>query len=251
MVEWRKVVIERLNFDGPIHLSRSDVAGITREANQKMLDADDPGWIKGFTEISLRDAWLTHGYFKVNVTAQARSLGGNSSKERFLVTAQVEEGLQYHLGNIRFVGGSIFPERELRAAFPIHDGEVLNVGLIRNGIDALTELYASQGYIDFAPVPDDEIDDNLRQISVVFHLDEQKQYRVGKVEIKASDPRLEASLKGLAVPGKIFNSEAVENFFRENKSVLPLGQSRGDEMYVYRNIEAGIVDLAFDIRNCP
>jgi hypothetical protein len=43
----------------------------------------------------LRGAWQNLGYFRVKVSAEARSLGSDSNEERFLVTAHVDEGLQY------------------------------------------------------------------------------------------------------------------------------------------------------------
>jgi outer membrane protein assembly factor BamA len=259
IITWRKVIIKGINFDGPIHVSHSDVVRIIGEANQKMLNADDPDWIKEFTQLGLRDAWLTHGYFRVNVTAKVRSLGGNSTEERFLVIAHVEEGLQYRLRDIQFRGvtdmrfddDSIIPEAALRAAIPIRGGEIFNVALIRNGIEALTKLYGSDGYIDFTAVPDTEVDDDLRPlISLVFTLDPEQQFHVGKVEIMALDPKLEPRLRGLVRPGDTFNPEAVEDFFKENKSALPSGLSP-DDVRVLRNVKAGIVDLAFDFRPCP
>ena len=259
VITWRKVIIKDINFDGPIHLSHSEVARIIKEANQKLLNADDPDWIKEFTETKLWEAWLTHGYFKVNVTAESRSLGGNSTEERFLVTAHVEEGLQYHLRNIRFRGVTdsrigddlTFPEATLRAAIPIRDGEIFNVALIRNGIEALTKLYNSRGYIDFTAVPDTEVDDDLQpRISLVFALDPEQQFRVGKVEIMALDSKLEARLREIVRPGEIFNPEAMGHFFKENKSVLPSRLSP-ENIRVLRNVKVGIVDLAFDFRHCP
>jgi hypothetical protein len=250
---WRKVIVKRIDFDGPIHLSKSDIARTIKEASlKKLLNADDPEWIKWFTEGSLRDAWVTRGYFKVNVTSQARSLGGNSSEERFLVTAHVEEGLQYHLRSIRFFGDSTIPETELRAAIPLQDGDIFDVGLIRTGIEALTKLYGSKGYIDFTVVPDAQIDDDLRPwISLVLNLDPQKQYHLGSVEIAGLDPKLEARLRAVAHPGEIYYPNVVADFFEENKSVLPLGVSPWEEMRVLRNVKAGIVDLVFDFRTCP
>jgi outer membrane protein assembly factor BamA len=260
IITWRKVIIKRIDFDGPIHLSQSDVARIIKEANQKMLNADDPESINAFTEFSLRGAWQDHGYFKVILTSQARSLGGNSNEERFLITVHVEEGLQYHLKDIRFrvvtdtgIGGdSAIPEAELRAAIPIRDGEIFNVALIRNGIEALTKLYGSHGYIDFTAVPDTEVDDDLRPwISLVFALDQEQQFHVGKVEIMGLDPKLEARLTELIRPGDIYNYEAVEDFLKEIKAVLPSGFSIGRDVSFLRNVKAGIVDLTFDFRTCP
>jgi outer membrane protein assembly factor BamA len=251
-ITWRKAVIERVTFDGPIHLSHAYIARVIREANQRELNADDPDWIKGFTQIDLREAWQSHGYFTVYLTGEAHSLGGNSRNERFLVSAHIEEGLQYHLKDIRFRGDTIIPETELRAAIPIRDGEIFNVPLIRNGIEALTKMFGSHGYIDFTTVPDTEIGDDLPpSISLVFVLDQQRQYRVGKVEVMASDQKLEARLRGLVSPGKIYNSEAVEDFFKKNKLVLPSGLPLSDEIQLIRNFEAGIVDLRFDMRTCP
>jgi outer membrane protein assembly factor BamA len=248
IVTWRKVFIKDVNFDGPIHVPRSDIAQIIKEANQSDLDAHDPQWIAAF-EIALRGAWQDRGYFHVEVTAEVHSLGGNSNEERVQVTAHVNEGLQYHLRDIRFVSGTAIPDAELRAVIPMREGEIFNVSLVRNVIEALIKLYGSHGYIDFTAVPDTEIDDNLQRISLVFHLDEQKQYRVGKVEIKALDPALEARLRALLRPGEIYNEEAENDFYKENRLALPPKVSTAD-MQAVRNVETGIVDLAFDFRAC-
>ena len=125
------------------------------------MDARDRQWVAAFTNVALRGAWQDRGYFRVEFTSEARSLGGNSSEERFQIDAHVSEGLQYHLGDIRFVDGTAIPDAELQRVIPLRGGELFNVGLVRKGIEALTKLYGSHGYIDFTAVPDTEIDDNL------------------------------------------------------------------------------------------
>lgn len=259
VISWRKVIVKDINFDGPIHLTHSEIARVIREANRKLLNADDPDWIKEFTETNLREAWENQGYFKVLVTAQARPLSGNSTEERFLVTAHVDEGLQYYLRNIRFRSATdtqfsddlTFPEATLRAAIPVRDGEIFNVALIRNGMDALMRLYNSRGYIDFVAVADTEVDDDLRPgISLVLALDPEQQFHVGNIEIMALDPKLEARLREVVRPGEIFNPEDIKDFFKENKSVFPSKPS-SENFPVLRNVKAGIVDLTFDFRPCP
>jgi hypothetical protein len=249
----RKVFIKRIDFDGPIHLSKSDVTRIIKTTNREQLfNADEPEWIGQFTEGNLKDAWLMRGYFKVNVTSQAHSLGGNSNEERFLVTAHVEEGLQYHLRSIRFVGDSTFPETELRAAIPIRDGEIFNVGLIRMGIEALTQLYGSKGFIDFTATPDREIvDDQPPLIALVFNLDPQQQFRVGNVDIAGLDPKLEARLRAIVRPGEIYLPLAVADFFNQNISELPAGLNPWRAMHVHLNGNDAIIDMVFEFRACP
>jgi len=248
IITWRKAFIARVDFDGPIHLSQSVVAQIIKEANHGRMNADDPEWVKGFAEVGLREMWLNHGFYKVNVTAEAHSLGGNSSIERFLVTAHVNEGLQYWLSGVRFVGATDVPEAKLREAVPIRDGEPFDVSRIKEGIQSLTKLYDSLGYIDFTTAPFVDVDDD--RISVVFHLDLQKQYRVGKVEIRTVDSRLEIRLREFVRPGEVYDSGAVEDFLKKNKSALPPGFSPTDDIYLVRNMKAGIVDLGFDFRRC-
>jgi outer membrane protein assembly factor BamA len=249
---YRKVIIDSIYFDGPIHLSASDIGEIISTANRGEWRADSPGWIDELTEIGLRSAWQNRGYFLVKVTAEAHSLGGNSSEERFQVTAHVDEGLQYHLGDVRFIGsdGGIpaIPEAELRAVFPLSGGELSSVALVRKGIETLTKLYSSRGYIDFTAVPTTEVDNNLQRISLVMRLDQQKQFRVGNLVIEGIDPSLDALLRSIVKPGDVFDPQTVVDFWKENQTILP---SRFlDGMEARRNVRTGIVDLAFDFRPC-
>jgi outer membrane protein insertion porin family len=246
----RKVVIERIQFDGPIHLSEADVAQIIAETNRGELNADGSGWVEDLTEIGLRGAWQDRGYFHMKVTAEAHSLGGDSAEERFLVTAHVEEGLQYHLGDLRFVGAPGIPEAELREVFPLHGGELFSVSLVREGLSVLTKLYSSRGYIDFVAVPDTEVDDNLQRISLEMRLEEQKQFRVGDFEILGLAPTLEAQLRSLIRPGEIYDGGIVYDFYKENKWGMP-SDLWPEDLETHRDVKAGIVDLLFDFRSCP
>ena len=247
----RKVVIDRIEFDGPIHLGEADVAQIISDTNRHELDADNSGWVDELTEIGLREAWQDQGYFQLKVTAQARSLGGdNSGEEHFVVKAHVDEGLQYHLGDLRFANAQpddalAFSENELRNAFPLRDGELFSVALIRRGIENLTKLYGSQGYIDFTAVPETAVDQQLQRISLVMRLDQQKQFRIRTVDVVGVDPGLKALLTSKLKPGEIFNPNAIRDFFAENRTVLPpLLEGRG--FRVRRNVRDGTVDLFFN-----
>jgi outer membrane protein assembly factor BamA len=245
----RKVIVERIEFDRPVHLSDSDVEQIIKTANENEWDADSPAWVEGLAEIGLRSAWQDQGYFKIDIAARTQSLGSGSNYERFLVADYViNEGPQFHVGNIQFTGGTGILEAELRGVFPLREGEIFSVRQIRAGIEGLTKLYSSQGYLDFTARLDTEIDDNLQRISLVMRLDEQKQFRVGSVEIRGLDPSLEARLRSIVVPGEVFNPQPLETFFKENRPVLP---SRGlDNFQIRRNVRMGIVDLTFDPRFC-
>src|ERR1700730_3291873 len=91
IITWRKVFINDVNFDGPIHVPRSDIAQIIKEANQSDLDDHDPQVVAAI-EIAWRGGLQDRGYYHAEVTAEAHSLGGNSNEERVQVTADVNEG---------------------------------------------------------------------------------------------------------------------------------------------------------------
>jgi outer membrane protein assembly factor BamA len=253
----RKVIIERIQFDGPIHLADTDIAQIIAEANQHDLNADGSGWLEELTEVGLRGTWQDRGYFHVVVTAEAHSLGGDSNAERFLVTAHVNEGLQYHLGDLRFVSDTValgdtpVPEAELRGVFPLHGGELFSVSMLREGLQILTKLFGSYGFVDFVAVPDITLDDSLQRISLVIRLQQSRQFRVGRVEILGLDPVLEARLRLIVKSGEIYNSEAIYDFYQKNGSVIPFDLSFENSAEILRNVKAGIVDLTFDFRACP
>jgi len=244
-----KVVIERIDFDGPMHLPDSVVAQVISDFNERQL-ATNLEWAAVLTEIGLRGAWQNRGYFRVKATMEAHSLGGNSNEERFLVTAHVDEGLQYHLGELRFVGGTAFPETQLREIFPLPEGDLFRVEPIRRGMEELTKLYGSQGYIDFTATPETEVDDWLQRISLVMRLDEQRQFRVGSFTILGLDPSVQTRLRWNIRPGEFFNYQAAADSFKWNKWLLPPYASL-DDLQARRNTRTGIVDLVLDFRPCP
>lgn len=247
---YRKVIVERLEFDKPVQLSAADVDQLVSEANRAEWDAAGDGWLNSFAEIQLRSAWQDRGYFKVALDPQAKSLGGDAASERFLVEARVlNEGPQYHLGNIQFTGGTQFQDWELREAIPMREGDIFNVESVRKGIAALTKLYASRGYPDFTVVPNTAVDEDLQRISLILHLDEQKQYRIGQLDIIGADPTLDARLRSIIIPGAIFDPRGLEEFAKENQTTLP--PRFLDRMETLRNSRIGIADISFDLRPCP
>jgi len=173
------------------------------------------------------------------------------------VTAHINEGLQYHIGDLRFVGSTeilgdtAIPEAELRSVFPLHGGELFSISLIRDGLQKLTKLFSTHGYIDFVAVPKIELDDNLQRISLVIQLQQSRQFRVGRVETLGVDPSLEAPLRQIVKPGEIYNPDAVYDFYQKYGSVIPSDLLVENSLEAQRNVKAGIVDLTFDFRTCP
>ena len=137
----------------------------------------------------------------------------------------------------------IFPPEELRKRFLLNDGDVLDASKIKEGLGALSRLYDSRGYVDFAATPETITDDKSAMISLIMVLDEGKQFRVGKVVAYNLDPEREGKLKSLIQLGDIYNSELFGEFFHKIHLFISVLQQNEDN---------GTIDLQFGYpTTCP
>ena len=97
------------------------------------------------------------------------------------------------------------------------------------------------------PIPD--IDDETGRLSLLMVLDENKQFRVAKIEAFGPDPKMEALLKSKFKPGDVLNSQLIENVLAEHKSSLPPDVSIED-VDLRRNVRRGTVNLQFNFQAC-
>jgi len=118
-----------------------------------------------------------------------------------------------------------FPPAELRKSIALSDGDLFRTESIREGLDSLKRLYSSHGYIEFVATPITDADDGNGTILLIMELSEGKQYRLRKLEVQGLDSQTEGNLKWRIQSGDIFNKELFEEFFTDNKDVLPAGAS--------------------------
>ena len=269
-----KVVINYLNFDGPIHLPDSVVDSMIGRLKQCEFDADSQ-WLDETLEMWIRATWQNEGYFKVQESARATPLGGDGTYQHFSVTVHIDEGLQYRVGDIRIaknpgpdegtevVSGvrrriwkevswddpegdpsarPIFPLEQLRKLIPLEEGDIVSAERVREGLDAMKRLYGAQGYIDFTATPFTDIDDEHKTVSFRFDLDEQKQFRIGKIEVIGLDAATRYALIWRLKPGDIFDYELFGDFFKDNQSLLPAGASP-ENAEIRRETKRALVDV--------
>ena len=133
----------------------------------------------------------------------------------------------------------------------MREGEVFNAGKIRGSLVAYRQLYGARGYIDFSSLPEFDVNDRTRRLNLRMEMDQQKQFRIDKVDVSGLDPRTEGLLRSTVKPGDVFDSDLVNQFFDENKSVLPPDASPRENLAVEKNVKAGTASLRFDFFTCP
>ncbi|MFZ3211326.1 MAG: outer membrane protein assembly factor BamA [Terriglobales bacterium] len=145
----------------------------------------------------VRDALQQKGYFKALVQDPKTNIHDTHGIHLPLlkkhegksvdITLPIEEGDRYRLKEVKFTGNKAITNIQiLRAQIPMKDGDIFNTELMRKGIKNLRDAYGAAGYINFTPVPDTEIDEEHKTVTVKFDLDEGKQFSVRRIEFQGN-----------------------------------------------------------------
>src|ERR1700722_657383 len=276
-----KNYVDSVTFDGPVDLTGVELRQVVTSLKAEEFERE-PNWL-GKVQDTLRQPWLDHGYHKVEVIAKAAPVGGDDG--RYAIAAHVDEGLQYRVGRIDFITensdyvenssspdkpslhrlpevtdglGSadskkrpVFPFEELRSLMPLRDGDIFDNRKIRDGLNALNELYGEHGYIDFVAQPITNIDDEHQTISLKIDLVEEEQFHIGKIEVQGVDPSTRSALIWNIKTGDVFNKKTVKKFFDYNKSNFPAGSYWARDPEIVRNLKNSTVDMRFTFVSCP
>lgn len=214
----------------------------------------DTDWLREVQDTEIRGLLQENGYFAASLgDAQIKTHANLPVRSRVAVTLNIEEGLQYRLASIDFASDDperklIFSAGNLRAGFPIFDGELLVVSKLRQGLDALRPLYGSLGYIDIVAEPNFEMDNDRREVTVLIYLNQGLQFRIAEVEFRGLTDDQMRSLKGAPRAGEIFDTEKLKRFFTENQPLLRCPTP--ENLEVWRDIQNGTVNLTFQIQTC-
>jgi len=249
----RTVVIDEVEFDQPTHLPASSRERLVAELKQGTYRVDS-GWLAEIQDASIRRAWADEGFLRSEPTVEAQVLSTDKTVQHVLLTVHVNEGLQFRLGDVGICSSNpddplIFSSDKLRKLIHLQAGDLLRAKKIREAIDAITELYRSDGYIDVVLTPIMEMNDQNHRISLVMEVDQEKQYRVGKVEVFGPNPQVENLLKSKLRPGDVYHYWVVENFLKEHSSSLPPDVSFQDIDF-HRNVKSGAIDIRFNFQTC-
>jgi hypothetical protein len=249
-----RIVVDEVKFDAPIHLSNFAREQLLSRLKQDEIH-DSPLWLEEVQEARLRAAWQDEGFYKADPTATAEILSDDSTAKHVSIMVHVNEGLQYRLGSIQFRTSDAhdrlaFPPEQLRKLVTLKEGDLFSADEIRKSLDALRNFYSASGYIDFAASPLTEIDDGARRISLIMELEQEKQFRLGKVEILGQNPTLIALFQSKFKPGDIFDERSARDFLKEYKAELP-PNTLPEDLWLHRNVRSGTVDLRFSFDACP
>ncbi len=172
----------------------------------------------------VRDAMQQKGYFKAVVQDPKTNTRDTSGIKWYLpfkvshgkvvdITMPVAEGDQYRLGSIKFTGSKVVTDQAaLRKLFPIKDGDIFDIALMRKGLENLRKAYGELGYINFSSVPNTNIDEPKKLINLEIDIDEGAQFFVRRIEFKGNTTTRDKVIRRELVleEGNVYNSRLWE-----------------------------------------
>jgi outer membrane protein assembly factor BamA len=219
-----KLIVDNLELQGENPFSDADWAKLGDEIKEAALDdpwnLNDNRELVGLVE-PIHAQLQDQGYFKSVVRARAFLNRAETDALHYTLNISLETGVQYHLGHIRIRNQENAPlaldENLLRDQFKLTEGDLFNVAKVRDGLDTITRLYGSKGFIDMVPTLETEIHNADSRLDLVVTVDEGFSYRISRIEVLGLDATAVQSLKLPQPAGVTFNRSLWWRYFEESQ----------------------------------
>jgi outer membrane protein insertion porin family len=229
--EGPKVKVQKINFHGNTVYSG-------KQLRKSMKYIKETGLISTFTgkstfdrqkleaslELGVRAKYQEKGYIKLLIqdpNIDIRDVSGVSflpipfrpwKGKRVFIDVDLEEGNQYRVGEVNFTGNTQFRKEILQRVLGVQQGEVFNGELVRKGFENLKKVYGAKGFINWTPVPRQELDDENRLVNIVFEFEEGKQFYLRRLDFVGNTTTRDKVIRReiLVNEGEVYNTQLMD-----------------------------------------
>ena len=251
-----KVKVHKIYIDGNEVLSDKKVKRTMKKTNEKNdiwkifsqkkfvtsdYEDDKNRIIEKYNELGYRDA---------QIIADSVVAYDEKTVDVYLT---VEEGKQYHISDIKWVGNTLYNSAFLDEVLGMKKGDVYNQKLLKKRTeeddDAVANLYMNHGYLFFRVLP---MENNIQGDSVALEMQvmEGPQARINKVVINGNDRLYEKVVRReLRVkPGQLFSKS---DLMRSAREIAQTGHFDPEKMDIRPepHEESGTVDILFNLES--
>lgn len=218
-----KVKINHLAFEGNEEFSHNRLNRIMKKTNQRKK-LRNFFRTKRFVEENYRndlraviEKYNEKGYRDAYIVFDSISRNDDNTVD---IRIGLEEGNQYHIGEITWVGNSIYPSEYLSYVLRIEKGDIFNQTLLDKRLfmddDAVHNLYMNNGYLFSRIIPVDVRVEN-DTVDLEMRIYEGDQARINRVIIKGNTKTHEHVVRRelRTKPGELFNKAALIRTVRE------------------------------------
>jgi len=205
----------------------------------------------------IREFYQKKGYNRISIYYEIerdRSTGFGT------VTFHIREGDRVKVKSINFVGNDNVKAGQLRKQMETKKwmpwSWLISTGRFKDedfedDLDRLKDFYRDEGYLDIA-IPPEKIEYNYNkpgQLELVLHVEEGRQYRIGRIEIEGTEkipaPLLRFALKQQS--GMVFSPSLLDEDASEIEKFYGRGGHLDARVTLLRipNLETGDIDLKY------
>jgi len=182
ITEGSKVKVHRIRFDGNDAISgpvlKTKLA--TKTAILWLIGGNyDPESIRN-DAIALTRYYHSLGYFDAQVEPVEEFSDDNSSVR---VTFRIEEGVQSRIRSIVLAGNGVIGSEQLLTNLNLPEGAAFNERLLSKDVTAMQAQYDELGRLFAQVEPQPRFLEEAGWIDLVYHIDEDKPYLIGKINI--------------------------------------------------------------------
>ena len=131
--------------------------------------------------VLITQAYHDQGYMDVEVRQPQVALSADGKFLELLI--EIEEGIQYRVGEVAVDGDLLKPAQELLALVTMTPGAVFSRSDLRSSVLAVNDLYADQGYAYVNVVPLTRKNRELRKIDLTFEIEQGPLVHIDNIRI--------------------------------------------------------------------
>jgi hypothetical protein len=245
-----EISFAEVTFSGSLQLPISDQDQIAASVKEESRGPSLDGLVDDALE-RVRAGWQNHGYFKVQVSGKMRRLAKSPDSQQMALSVHMDEGLQYRLSKITFRNTTLNDVEALRVLFPIKDGDVFSREKIAIGLENLRRAYGELGYVNFTAIPDAQVDDESKLVSLDIDINEGRQFHFTNVDVVGLDESSQQEILKDFPIGQVYDERLLDQFLEKYPSIFKF--STNDPWHTQKLFDerAGTVAVVLDARPCP
>ncbi|MBI5186779.1 MAG: outer membrane protein assembly factor BamA [Nitrospinae bacterium] len=251
--EGKKFGIEKIRFTGNKAFKDSEIL--------KNIETKEKGWLSWLTRsgiykkeglktdlMRIEMFYRDHGYLKAAIGEPVVDI--REKEEKIYITIPIEEGPQYKISKISFAGDDTFTEAELRKKLSAKEGEIFSLSKLREDIGVLSQMYSTKGFAYADIIPQRELNDQEKTVSMVIQIDKGEKTYIGKITIKGNASSRDKVIRRefRLAEGELFDSEKLQ---RTKQRIMNTGFFEDVKITTKKGDDDKLVDIDVDVKERP
>ena len=168
----------------------------------------------------LKNKYFNIGFLDLKILS--KDVKYNEEADSLNILISIDEGTQYKVGNINFIGNLSKNERNyLRSLVKINDGEFLNRKDLFKGIKSISDFYQNRGYAFTTISSDIKRTETISSLDIDIQIDNNIKAYIDRIEIYGNTRTQDNVIrrKFTILEGQIYSKQQIENSINQLKAL--------------------------------